>query len=280
MIAKTEIGQYIENLGAKTSSPGGGAVAAITGAQSIGLIEMVCQFTPENENETAIANIVQRTQTLAPKMLAHGDDDVVCFEALMASYKLPKSTTSEKSKRTQSIQVCLAAAATVPLNIIKIIHGVMRLLALSATTLSLLTPSTPFLSPLPASRLSSPSSAFRALPARASTRLPSSTLTPPPVAPDTTTDSIAYECDENAECVAVDKCDDVQCRTSLDGEASEGRGAREASVFQRPIYMNAPFSNSSRARFLLPASPLQSASIAFGTTSPAGGRLTLPAPIG
>ena len=129
MIAKAEIGQYIENLGAKTSSPGGGAVAAVTGAQSIGLIEMVCQFTPENENknknETAIASIVQRTQILAPKMLALGDDDVVCFEALMASYKLPKSTTSEKSKRTQSIQVCLAAAATVPLNIIKIINGVI-----------------------------------------------------------------------------------------------------------------------------------------------------------
>ena len=125
MIAKTEIGQYIENLGAKTSSPGGGAVAAVTGAQSIGLIEMVCQFTPENENETAIASMVQRTQTLAPKMLALGDDDVVCFEALMASYKLPKSTDSEKSKRTQSIQVCLAAAATVPLNIIKIINGVI-----------------------------------------------------------------------------------------------------------------------------------------------------------
>ena len=123
MIAKAEIGQYIENLGAKTSSPGGGAVAAVTGAQSIGLIEMVCQFTPENE--TAIANIVQRTQILAPKMLALGDDDVVCFEALMASYKLPKSTDSEKSKRTQSIQVCLTAAATVPLNIIKIINGVI-----------------------------------------------------------------------------------------------------------------------------------------------------------
>jgi formiminotetrahydrofolate cyclodeaminase len=58
-------------------------------------------------------------------MLALGDDDVVCFEALMASYKLPKSTTSEKSKRTQSIQVCLTAAATVPLNIIKIINGVI-----------------------------------------------------------------------------------------------------------------------------------------------------------
>ena len=129
MIAKAEIAQYIENLGAKTSSPGGGAVAAVTGAQSIGLIEMVCQFTPENENEnkseTAIASMVQRTQTLAPKMLALGDDDVVCFEALMASYKLPKSTTSEKSERTQSIQVCLAAAATVPLNIIKIINGVI-----------------------------------------------------------------------------------------------------------------------------------------------------------
>jgi len=129
VIAKAEIAQYIENLGAKTSSPGGGAVAAVTGAQSIGLIEMVCQFTPENENEnkseTTIASIVQRTQSLAPKMLALGDDDVVCFEALMASYKLPKSTTSEKSKRTQSIQVCLTAAATVPLNIIKIINGVI-----------------------------------------------------------------------------------------------------------------------------------------------------------
>ena len=40
VIAKEEIGQYIEGLGAKTSSPGGGAVAAVTGAQSIGLIEI------------------------------------------------------------------------------------------------------------------------------------------------------------------------------------------------------------------------------------------------
>ena len=123
MIAQAEIGQYIENLGAKTSSPGGGAAAAVNGAQAIGLIGMVCQFT--SENESAITAIIQRTQSLAPKMLALGDDDVVCFEALMNSYKLPKSTDSEKSKRTQSIQVCLAAAATVPLNIIKTINAVI-----------------------------------------------------------------------------------------------------------------------------------------------------------
>jgi len=90
----------------------------------------------------------------------------------------------------------------------------MRFLApRSALLLTLLTPSTPFLSPLsPAAHL--PSSFRGARPARASTLLPSSTLTPPPA--PTTSDTTAYDCDENAECVAVDKCDDVECRTSLD----------------------------------------------------------------
>ena len=123
MIAETEISQYIGSLGAKTSTPGGGAAAALTGAQAIALIEMVSQFTTGDVPE--IASIIERAQRLTPTMLALGDDDANCFKALMATYTLPKSTEDEKSQRTKSIQLCLEAAATVPLNVIKTITGVI-----------------------------------------------------------------------------------------------------------------------------------------------------------
>ncbi len=123
MIASTEVGKYVIALGAKTSTPGGGAAAAITGAQTSALVEMVCQFT--GNNETAIAPILLRAQRLGQKMLELGDDDVSCFNALMSTYKLPRSTEAEKSKRTESIQSSLIAAATVPINVIKLINDLI-----------------------------------------------------------------------------------------------------------------------------------------------------------
>lgn len=120
----------------------------------------------------------------------------------------------------------------------------MRFLApRSALLLTLLTPSTPFLSPLPPAAYL-PSSFRSARPARASTLLPSSTLTPPPA--PTTSDTTAYDCDENAECVAVDKCDDVECRTSLDGELS--RGSRGKTLAQPFIALDPQSSNSLAVR--------------------------------
>lgn len=120
MIASTQLDEYTQNLGAKTPTPGGGAAAAVTGAQSAALAEMVCNFTKENELD--IVAILHRSQQIRQSMLEFGDQDIASFDALMASYKLPKITIDEAAKRKETIQSCLIAAANVPLNMIKAIH--------------------------------------------------------------------------------------------------------------------------------------------------------------
>jgi formiminotetrahydrofolate cyclodeaminase len=120
VIASTHLEEYTQNLGAKTPTPGGGAAAAVTGAQSAALAEMVCNFTKGNEQ--LIALIHNRSQQTRQSMLEFGDQDIASFDALMASYKRPKTTTDETTKRDEAIQSCLIAAANVPLDMIKVIH--------------------------------------------------------------------------------------------------------------------------------------------------------------
>jgi formiminotetrahydrofolate cyclodeaminase len=120
VIASTPLGEYTQNLGAKTPTPGGGAAAAVTGAQAAALAEMVCNFTKENEH--LIVPILHRSKQIRQSMLEFGDQDIASFDALMASYKLPKTTNDEATNRTEVIQSCLIAAANVPLDMIKVIH--------------------------------------------------------------------------------------------------------------------------------------------------------------
>ena len=120
MIASTQLEEYTQNLAAKTPTPGGGAAAAVTGAQSAALAEMVCNFTKESPKD--IVPILHRSQQIRQSMLKFGDQDIASFNALMASYKLPKTTEEEVTKRKEKVQSCLIAAANVPLNMIKAIH--------------------------------------------------------------------------------------------------------------------------------------------------------------
>lgn len=120
MIKTATIDEYTTALAAKTSTPGGGAAAAICGAQALALVEMVCNFT--HGNDALVSPILKRAHTNREAMLSFGDQDIICFEALMASYKLSKTTEQEALKRSGTIQSCLIAAATVPLRMIELLH--------------------------------------------------------------------------------------------------------------------------------------------------------------
>ena len=74
---------YLDSLAAKTSTPGGGAVAAVVAAEACSLLSMVANFS---KAETA-KDIAARAQASIANLLELGDQDTLAFESVMKAFK-------------------------------------------------------------------------------------------------------------------------------------------------------------------------------------------------
>ena len=74
---------YLDALAAKTSTPGGGAVAAVVAAEACSLLSMVANFS---KAETA-KDIAARAQASIANLLELGDQDTLAFESVMKALK-------------------------------------------------------------------------------------------------------------------------------------------------------------------------------------------------
>ncbi len=108
---------YLTALGAKTSTPGGGAVAAITGGQLAALIKMVAEFTNSDDDHLALERnaIILRADEATKEFLNLARADAEGFNEVMAAYKLPKRSEQEKQERSAAIQAALIVAVDAPL---------------------------------------------------------------------------------------------------------------------------------------------------------------------
>jgi glutamate formiminotransferase/formiminotetrahydrofolate cyclodeaminase len=122
---------FITNLGKKTSTPGGGAVSALCGAQGAALVKMVCEFTIGKEKykqwEKDMIKVAKEADKLKNEFLKLAHQDEVVFNNLMEAYKLPKEKESEKKYREKEIQKLLKEATLVPLEVIKKCKQVVEL---------------------------------------------------------------------------------------------------------------------------------------------------------
>ncbi len=97
---------YLESLAAKTPTPGGGAVAAVTGAQAAALVSMVCRFSAPPERTRAILDTAEAART---RFLALAEEDARAFRNLLSAYRQESG-----QKSTESIRKALRAAAEAP----------------------------------------------------------------------------------------------------------------------------------------------------------------------
>lgn len=114
----TSIGDFLDALAAKQSTPGGGGAAALTGSQAAALLSMVVNFTLGNKKyadvEATMQDLLAQTEALRADLLALADEDVVAFDRVAACYGMPRSTDEEKAARTKTLQAALKGAARVP----------------------------------------------------------------------------------------------------------------------------------------------------------------------
>ena len=89
------IANYLSTLSARTSTPGGGSAAALTAAQGVSLLSMVCEFTqPESEPLAAIKRECASAQKALLRLV---QKDADAFKDVMKWYKDPDSDNYQQA---------------------------------------------------------------------------------------------------------------------------------------------------------------------------------------
>lgn len=125
--------QFLDTLASSAPTPGGGSVAAVTGAMAAGLLTMVCDLTigkktyAEFEGE---ANVIrERAEAARATLQQLAEDDVAVFGRLSAAYKLPKTTDADAASRRAAIQTVTRQATEVPLRMARTLVDLVPLCA-------------------------------------------------------------------------------------------------------------------------------------------------------
>jgi formiminotetrahydrofolate cyclodeaminase len=115
------IRHFMDKLASKTPEPGGGSVAALTGALGAALVSMVGNLTLGKEKykdvQPRIEQLLKESEKLRSDMQDLIQKDTEAYGALSAVYKMPKNTDEEKVARTTKMQEALKIACQVPFEI-------------------------------------------------------------------------------------------------------------------------------------------------------------------
>lgn len=118
-LEQQSIGSFLDALASKSSTPGGGSVAALTGAMGAGLVSMVCALTIGKKQyadfEQEAQAIQQQAEELRLTLQQLAQADIEIFGRLSAAYKLPRTTDADAASRQAAIQAVTRQAAEVPL---------------------------------------------------------------------------------------------------------------------------------------------------------------------
>lgn len=131
MFTEKSVAAFLDQLASNAPTPGGGSVAALTGALAAGLISMVCNLTIGKEKykdvEEDVKEILAKSEALRARHMELIEADMAVYGKLTAAYKLPRGSDEEKKGRTAAIQAALLDATAVPVSIAEACVGVMEL---------------------------------------------------------------------------------------------------------------------------------------------------------
>jgi len=112
---------FLDKLASRSPEPGGGSVAALTGALGAALVSMVANLTLGKEKYAGVQDKVEELLASSEKLrgelqgLIQKDTEV--YADVSAAFKLPRETEEEKAERAGRIQEALKLATEVPFEI-------------------------------------------------------------------------------------------------------------------------------------------------------------------
>lgn len=121
MLAEKTLKKFLEETASKAPVPGGGSIAAMSGATAYALTEMVANLTigkkGYEEVSEEMCRIKDSVSKLREELLHDIDRDAASFDDVMKAFKMPKETDEEKQIRREAIQKGYKKAALVPLEV-------------------------------------------------------------------------------------------------------------------------------------------------------------------
>ncbi|WAC66079.1 cyclodeaminase/cyclohydrolase family protein [Agrococcus sp. SL85] len=117
--------ELLRRTASAAPTPGGGSVAAISGAFGVGLVLMAIAVT----DDAALDAHRARGEAILERVVPAADADVVDFRAVMAAYGLPRGDEAERAARTAAIQAASVDATGTPLALVEALVDALRLAA-------------------------------------------------------------------------------------------------------------------------------------------------------
>ncbi len=119
MLADKSVKEFIAQTASSAPAPGGGSIAALSGALACALVSMVASLTVNNQKYKGVSRqmeeLIDTSSGLIDFFIRQMDADAQAFDKVIEAYKMPKSTQQEKSVRSEIIRQRLKTAAEVPM---------------------------------------------------------------------------------------------------------------------------------------------------------------------
>lgn len=122
---------FLNELASSAPAPGGGSVAALSGALGAGLISMVSNLTlgkPKYADvQDDISAILKKSENLRKELTDLLEEDVQAYSKLSQIMKMPRDTEEQKAARAALMDKALKAATDVPMRVATACVAVMEL---------------------------------------------------------------------------------------------------------------------------------------------------------
>jgi len=131
MLTEKPVTTFLDELASSAPAPGGGSVAALSGALGAALVSMVCNLTVGKEKyadvQEDIEVLLEKSEALRKELTDLLEEDVRAYTAYSKAAKMPRQTEEQKAERATAMQEALKGATDVPLRIAEAAVKVMHL---------------------------------------------------------------------------------------------------------------------------------------------------------
>ncbi|MBI3671078.1 MAG: glutamate formimidoyltransferase [Acidobacteria bacterium] len=114
---------FLDAVAEPSATPGGGSVAALAGALAASLGQMVAGLSRKKKSQAAhvpeLTAVIADLRAAAKNLAEAIDRDAASYDAVMATFKLPKDTPKDAARRDDAIQRATRGAAEVPMQVAK-----------------------------------------------------------------------------------------------------------------------------------------------------------------
>ncbi|MBI5624288.1 MAG: glutamate formimidoyltransferase [Elusimicrobia bacterium] len=122
-LASKTVADLLAELASRSPAPGGGSVAALSGALSAGLSAMVSGLTFEKKGFEAFKDEMEamavKAHALLRAQLKAVDDDTAAFNKVMDAFGMPKADPEAAAARSRAVQAATKAATLEPLGVLE-----------------------------------------------------------------------------------------------------------------------------------------------------------------